>query len=84
LVVRLRQVRHGLEMLISGLRRHAMLYMAVSGVCDEWVCTPFVTPRLLFNVCMGFVRFLAYAVVTPCVFGVTAYAVFFWVLRRSE
>ena len=61
-----------------------MLYMAVSGVIDKWVCTPFVTPRLLSNVCMGFVRFLAYAVVTPCVFGVMAYAVFFWVLRRSE
>lgn len=61
-----------------------MLYMAVSGVFDEWVCTPFVTPRLMFNVCMALLGFLAYAVVTPCVFGVTAYAVFFGVLRRSE
>ena len=48
MVVRLPQVRHGLEMVIvvSGRRsrRHAMLYMAVNGVCDKWLCRAVVTP----------------------------------------
>ena len=57
LVVRLPQFKQGLEMVIGGSqarsRRHAMLYMAVTGVCDGLWCRAVVAPLVMCINCAG-------------------------------
>ena len=53
--------------------------MARDGVCDKLCFTPCFTPWVGLNEYKGLRAKTAYAVVTPCVVGVTAYAP---VLRR--
>ena len=67
---------------MARVRRHAILCMAVNGVLTSWSFTPCFTPLMIPNRYKGLPMFVAYAVVTPCVDGVTADRVFFMGSRR--